>query len=74
MVSVPPLHFDRGARRIALWGLTTLSTVALLFSYKTSTSSSTASRWASRTSGDCPRRSVSRRRSAPSSRNGSSRA
>ncbi|GLZ55582.1 FMN-binding protein [Actinomycetospora sp. NBRC 106378] len=42
MVSVPPLRFDRGARRIALWGLTTISTVALLFSYKTSTSSSTA--------------------------------
>ena len=41
MVSVPPLRFDRGARRIALWGLTTISTVALLFSYKTSTSSST---------------------------------
>ncbi|WP_433800763.1 FMN-binding protein [Actinomycetospora sp. CA-084318] len=42
MVSVPPLRFDRGARRIALWGLTTISTVALLFSYKTSTSSSTS--------------------------------
>ncbi|GAA4842979.1 FMN-binding protein [Actinomycetospora corticicola] len=42
MVSVPPLRFDRGARRIALWGLTTISTVALLFSYRTSTSSSTA--------------------------------
>nr|WP_245561404.1 FMN-binding protein [Actinomycetospora chiangmaiensis] len=42
-MNVPPLRFDRGARRIALWGLTTISTVALLFSYKTSTSSSTAS-------------------------------
>ncbi|NYD38201.1 uncharacterized protein with FMN-binding domain [Actinomycetospora corticicola] len=41
-MSVPPLRFDRGARRIALWGLTTISTVALLFSYRTSTSSSTA--------------------------------
>ncbi|MCD2186348.1 FMN-binding protein [Actinomycetospora soli] len=51
MVSVPPLRFDRGARRIALWGLTTLSTVALLFSYRTSTSSSTAAEAAPTTSG-----------------------
>jgi uncharacterized protein with FMN-binding domain len=42
MVSVPPLRFDRGARRIALWGLTTISTVALLFSYRTSTTSTVA--------------------------------
>ncbi|WP_248291989.1 FMN-binding protein [Actinomycetospora sp. TBRC 11914] len=34
-----PAGFDRGARRIALWGLTTVSTVVLLFSYRTSTSS-----------------------------------
>ena len=33
-----PARFDRGARRIALWGLTTVSTVVLLFSYRTSTS------------------------------------
>jgi uncharacterized protein with FMN-binding domain len=40
MVSpMPPARFDRGARRIALWGLTTVSTVVLLFSYRTSTSS-----------------------------------
>lgn len=37
---MPPTRFDRGARRIALWGLTTVSTVVLLFSYRTSTSSS----------------------------------
>jgi uncharacterized protein with FMN-binding domain len=36
---MPPARFDRGARRIALWGLTTVSTVVLLFSYRTSTSS-----------------------------------
>jgi uncharacterized protein with FMN-binding domain len=36
---MPPAGFDRGARRIALWGLTTVSTVVLLFSYRTSTSS-----------------------------------
>jgi uncharacterized protein with FMN-binding domain len=36
---VPPARFDRGARRLALWGLTTVSTVVLLFSYRTSTSS-----------------------------------
>jgi uncharacterized protein with FMN-binding domain len=36
---MPPTGFDRGARRIALWGLTTVSTLALLFSYKTSLSS-----------------------------------
>ena len=36
--TVPPTRFDRGARRIALWGLTTVSTVVLLFSYRTSTS------------------------------------
>ena len=36
---MPPARFDRGARRIALWGLTTAGTLALLFSYKTSTSS-----------------------------------
>lgn len=36
---MPPTRFDRGARRIALWGLTTVSTVVLLFSYRTSTSS-----------------------------------
>jgi uncharacterized protein with FMN-binding domain len=36
---MPPAHFDRGARRLALWGLTTVSTVVLLFSYRTSTSS-----------------------------------
>ena len=35
---MPPTRFDRGARRIALWGLTTVSTVVLLFSYRTSTS------------------------------------
>jgi uncharacterized protein with FMN-binding domain len=35
---MPPARFDRGARRIALWGLTTVSTVVLLFSYRTSTS------------------------------------
>jgi uncharacterized protein with FMN-binding domain len=29
---------DSGLRRIALWGLTTVSAVALLFSYRTSTS------------------------------------
>ncbi len=34
-----PAGFDRGARRIALWGLTTVSTLVLLFSYRTSTSS-----------------------------------
>jgi uncharacterized protein with FMN-binding domain len=51
MVSVPPLRFDRGARRIALWGLTTISTVALLFSYKTSTSSSTAAETAAPATG-----------------------
>jgi uncharacterized protein with FMN-binding domain len=34
-----PAGFDRGARRIALWGLTTASTLVLLFSYRTSTSS-----------------------------------
>jgi uncharacterized protein with FMN-binding domain len=40
MVSpMPPARFDRGARRLALWGLTTVSTVVLLFSYRTSTSS-----------------------------------
>ncbi|MCD2194679.1 FMN-binding protein [Actinomycetospora endophytica] len=39
MTTVPPARFDRGARRIALWGLTTVSTVVLLFSYRTSTSS-----------------------------------
>lgn len=49
MVNVPPLRFDRGARRIALWGLTTISTVALLFSYKTSTSSTTPTEAAPRT-------------------------
>lgn len=37
--TMPPTCFDRGARRIALWGLTTVSTVVLLFSYRTSTSS-----------------------------------
>ena len=36
---MPPARFDRGARRIALWGLTTVGTLALLFSYKTSLSS-----------------------------------
>ena len=36
---MPPARFDRGARRLALWGLTTVSTVVLLFSYRTSTSS-----------------------------------
>jgi uncharacterized protein with FMN-binding domain len=36
---MPPVRFDRGARRLALWGLTTVSTVVLLFSYRTSTSS-----------------------------------
>jgi uncharacterized protein with FMN-binding domain len=36
---MPPARFDRGARRIVLWGLTTVSTVVLLFSYRTSTSS-----------------------------------
>jgi uncharacterized protein with FMN-binding domain len=36
---MPSAGFDRGARRIALWGLTTVSTVVLLFSYRTSTSS-----------------------------------
>ena len=36
---MPPTRFDRGARRIALWGLTTVGTLALLFSYRTSTSS-----------------------------------
>jgi uncharacterized protein with FMN-binding domain len=51
MVSVPPLRFDRGARRIVLWGLTTISTVALLFSYKTSTSSSTAAETAAPATG-----------------------
>ena len=35
---MPPTRFDRGARRIALWGLTTVSTLVLLFSYRTSTS------------------------------------
>ncbi|MDT7744054.1 MAG: hypothetical protein QOE59_3132 [Actinomycetota bacterium] len=35
---MPPARFDRGARRLALWGLTTVSTVVLLFSYRTSTS------------------------------------
>ncbi|HEY2191783.1 MAG TPA: FMN-binding protein [Actinomycetospora sp.] len=34
-----PAGLDRGARRIALWGLTTVSTLVLLFSYRTSTSS-----------------------------------
>ena len=37
--TMPPARFDRGARRLALWGLTTVSTVVLLFSYRTSTSS-----------------------------------
>ena len=37
--TMPPARFDRGARRIALWGLTTVSTVVLLFSYRPSTSS-----------------------------------
>src|SRR5262245_54042438 len=36
---MPPVRFDRGARRIALWGLTSVSTLVLLFSYRTSTSS-----------------------------------
>jgi uncharacterized protein with FMN-binding domain len=36
---MPPARFDRGARRIALWGLTSVSTLVLLFSYRTSTSS-----------------------------------
>ena len=36
---MPPARFDHGARRIALWGLTTVGTLALLFSYRTSTSS-----------------------------------
>ena len=36
---MPPARFDRGARRIALWGLTTVGALALLFSYRTSTSS-----------------------------------
>jgi uncharacterized protein with FMN-binding domain len=35
---MPPPRFDRGTRRIALCGLTTLSAVVLLFSYRTSTS------------------------------------
>ena len=35
---MPPARFDRGARRIALWGLTTVGTLTLLFSYRTSTS------------------------------------
>ena len=39
VTTVPPTRFDRGARRIALWGLTSLSTLVLLFSYRTSTSS-----------------------------------
>jgi uncharacterized protein with FMN-binding domain len=39
VTTMPPARFDRGARRIALWGLTTVSTVVLLFSYRTSTSS-----------------------------------
>ena len=38
---MPPTPFDRGTRRIALCGLTTLSAVVLLFSYRTSTSTST---------------------------------
>jgi uncharacterized protein with FMN-binding domain len=37
--TMPPARFDRGARRLALWGLTTVSTVVLLLSYRTSTSS-----------------------------------
>ena len=36
---MPAARFDRGARRIALWGLTSISTLVLLFSYRTSTSS-----------------------------------
>jgi uncharacterized protein with FMN-binding domain len=36
---MPHARVDRGARRVALWGLTTVSTVVLLFSYRTSTSS-----------------------------------
>ena len=39
VTTVPPSRFDHGARRIALWGLTSLSTLVLLFSYRTSTSS-----------------------------------
>lgn len=37
---MPPTPLDRGTRRIALCGLTTLSAVVLLFSYRTSTSAS----------------------------------
>jgi uncharacterized protein with FMN-binding domain len=36
--SAPLPRFDRGARRIVLGGLTTLSALVLLFSYRTSTS------------------------------------
>jgi uncharacterized protein with FMN-binding domain len=36
--AMPPTRFDRGTRRIALCGLTTLGAVVLLFSYRTSTS------------------------------------
>jgi uncharacterized protein with FMN-binding domain len=36
--AMPPPRFDRGTRRIALCGLTTLSALVLLFSYRTSTS------------------------------------
>lgn len=36
---MPPARFDRGARRIALWGLTSVGALVLLFSYRTSTSS-----------------------------------
>jgi uncharacterized protein with FMN-binding domain len=36
--TMPPTRFDRGTRRIALCGLTTVSALVLLFSYRTSTS------------------------------------
>jgi uncharacterized protein with FMN-binding domain len=36
--AMPPARFDRGVRRIALCGLSTLGAVVLLFSYRTSTS------------------------------------
>jgi uncharacterized protein with FMN-binding domain len=37
--ATPPPRLDRGARRIVLYGLATVSGVVLLFSYRTSTSS-----------------------------------
>ncbi len=37
--ATPPARFDRGAGRVLLCGLTTVSAVVLLFSYRTSTTS-----------------------------------